>query len=539
MKNLSLAVPSLGEFAPSVAPPFDIRTLDASAILLKLSVDLQPTDQLTIFGTLDVTATPSSPNLNLLGEVIGNNGQAVSGNFVSYWPYLFIERTAGTTPTSPTSLFFASSATAIGASAPLTTALPSNTFFSTLINLEPFGNPVRVGLDGNQTEIDTFSLYGTDDSTTTGFSGGTLLANLQGGGSLSSSALVSAYQYVYVLRTGGFTAGNLIAWSTDDPGGGGGGSTAPINLESLAVNNTAVNGNFGTPPLTAAQSVDIYSSFVLTQTTALVTAALPTPTITTAGKIVFVSVSSASTSSIMMYGLTIDIDYGASFQWDGSEWTPVGVGNAFTDGGNEFGHTTTLATLDNHNLIIAAGGPVPTTGNVIVNANGQVSVTSGNGDTVLTATGSTSGLALQTNGAGAAPLKWFNTANTFFSAFKAFGTLAASTTWVLPQTDGTAGASSALVTDGAGDLSFTQVQSGTSSIGATGVSAAIAANIKATSRILITVKDFVASTAVGLEAKSASRTIGTPGSFVVTAYDASGAAVVAASGTTFDWFIFG
>src|SRR5271166_189411 len=377
MKNLSLAVPSLGSFAPAAAPPFDIRTLDASNILLKLSMDLQTTDTITIFGTLDVTATSLSPNLNLLGTVSGNNGQAISGEFVSFWPYLYIQRTAGTTPTSPTSLFFACSATAFGTpSAPLTTALPPTTFFSTLINLAPFGNPVRVGLDGNQTEIDTFNLYGTDDPTTIGFAGGTLLANLQGGGGQGSNSLVSAFQYVYVLRTGGFTAGNLIAWSADDPGAGGGGVTPPINLGSLAVNNTAVNGNFGTPPLTAPMSVDIFSSFVLTQTSIDIFATLPTPTVLTAGKIVFVSNSAASVAPIFMYGLSIGIGYGASFQRDGTEWTPVGVGNAFTDGGNLFGHTATLATLDNHNLIIAAGGPVPTTGNVVINANGQVFITS-------------------------------------------------------------------------------------------------------------------------------------------------------------------
>ena len=252
MKNLSIAVPSFGNFAPAAAPPFDIRTLDASSILLKLSVDLLPTDQLTIYGTLDATATPSSPNLNLLGTVAGNNGQAISGEFVYYWPYLYIERTAGTTPTSPTSLFFASSATAIGTpNAPLTTALPPLTFFSSLINLAPFGNPVRVGLSANQTEIDTFNLYGTDDPTTVGFPGGTLLASLQGGGAQGSNVLVSAYQYVYVLRTGGFTFGDLLAWGADDSGGGGGGTTPPINLGSLTVGNTMVSGNIGTPPLTA------------------------------------------------------------------------------------------------------------------------------------------------------------------------------------------------------------------------------------------------------------------------------------------------
>jgi hypothetical protein len=220
MKNVSLAVPSLDNFAPVTAPPFDIRTIDTTAALCKLSMDLLATDEITVYGTLDVTATPTSPNLVLLGTVNGTFGQlANESGFLSYWPFVFIERTAGTTPTSPTSLFFACSATAAGTpSAPVTTALPVTTFFSALADLTPFTNPVRVGLDANQTELDTFNVYGTDDPNTTGLAGGTLIGNLQGGGQNPTVAtvLVSAYQFVYVMRTGGYTSGSLLAWGAPD-----------------------------------------------------------------------------------------------------------------------------------------------------------------------------------------------------------------------------------------------------------------------------------------------------------------------------------
>jgi hypothetical protein len=399
MKNVSIPVPSLNNYAPSASPPFDIRTIDPTALLTKLSMDLLPTDQLTIYGTLDVTAGPFSPNSTLLGTVRGNNGQPVNGGFLSYWPYLFIQRTAGQTPTGASSLFFVSSSSAIGTpTAPVSTALPrlntspgstvletaltlpqaivavastngftpTGSFFipaldavvtytgitptsftgcstsstatmvlgqavnqivtSSLLNLAPFGNPVRVGLSGNQTTLDTFSLYGTDDPSVVSTSGGTLLANLQGAGGLSSFTLVSAYQYVYVIRTGGFTVGNLLAWGANDAGSGGAGSTAPINLASLAVGNTAVSGNFGTPPLTAPQSVDIYSSFVLTQTTGGdIIMTLPTPTNPAAGKIVFLSSASASTNNFLLYGNVISPGTGIVLQWDGSEWTTLGL----------------------------------------------------------------------------------------------------------------------------------------------------------------------------------------------------------------------
>jgi hypothetical protein len=503
MINVSIQVPSLGNFAPASAPPFDIRTIDPSVMLTKLSKDLTASDQLSIFGTLDVTATPTSPNNVLIGVVQGNNGTPSNGSFLSYWPFVLIQRTAGSTPTSPTSLFYISGSTAYGSlTAPPSTALPrlntnpptatvstgvtsaillaqttvltaatsiaavsdglslpqsdifvnnstgfpsagnflipqinalvsytgltstieftgcsttsraamvlnqavvyvqilpqpalqvstvqppgvsfassgslyipqvnafvsytsvdtlNNTFLgctttssamltnqvviqnlalpqatitvgsttgftptghiyipaidafiaytgltattftgctttstatlgqgqvvqqvvllpqstidvdstlnftpigslydqnsgaviaytgvtptsftgctttstapllpgdtlaqvvtSALLNLSPFTNPVRVGLDANQTTIDTFQLYGTDDPGVASTAGGTLLASLQGGGGTNSTWLVSAYQYVYVVRTGGFTAGNLLAWGSND-----------------------------------------------------------------------------------------------------------------------------------------------------------------------------------------------------------------------------------------------------------------------------------------------------------------------------------
>jgi len=598
MKNVSIPVPSLGNFAPAAAPPFDIRTIDPTSMLTKLSMDLLPSDQLTVSGTLDVTAGPFSPNNTILGTVRGNNGQPASGDFLSFWPYLFIQRTAGQTPTGPSSLFYVSSSTAIGSpTAPVSLALPrlnsnpgstviapasttavvlpdttivaqttavtvagtlplpiidvidttgfsptgliefstsalvsytgltptsftgcsgglgniavgdsvtqaqfvqfappvditnvdttgfpptgvlldlttpgnppitytgitptsftgcttpgfatltNDTLYpetllpqpiinvvstagfvpvgsfsipsigatvnytgitptsftgcttlsvsplapgqavvaslvlplsiinvgstsgftptgsifipaidatitytgltptsftgctttstatlvpgqvvnqvvtSALLNLAPFGNPVRVGLSANQTVLDTFNLYGTDDPSVVSTAGGTLLFNLQGGGGQNSNTLVSAYQYVYVIRTGGFTVGSLFAWGADDPGVSG-----ALNVGSLTVGDTAVNGNIGTPPLTAPQSVDIFSSFVLTQGTPGITATLPMPTSPTPGRIAFVSNSSTATAAITMYGVTITPGSGATFQWDGIEWISV------------------------------------------------------------------------------------------------------------------------------------------------------------------------------------------------------------------------
>jgi hypothetical protein len=89
---------------------------------------------------------------------------------------------------------------------------------------------------------------------------------------------------------------------------------------ALAVGNTASNGNIG--GLTAAQSVDAYSSFVLTQNTAAVVATLPTPTNASAGRQAVVSLSGASSNQITMYGNVLSAGSTILFQWDGTIWSP-------------------------------------------------------------------------------------------------------------------------------------------------------------------------------------------------------------------------
>ena len=657
MKTISAALPA----APAFATILDIRGLQPSSVLCKLSENLAPGDQVNVYGTLDETATGSSANNALIGSVYGNQGDTGSALPVAGWPFLLAQRILGAMPGT----FFVSGSAASGSPvAPTSTALPgltqvavlsngaklpqgtinvvstagfasSGSFylpglglgagivvtytgitatsftgcvntsgagatllsgqavqgFSAGINLQNFGSglSIRVGLDQNSTSADVFLVYGTDDPSFVGTAGGELLGQIQGGGQNNGQSIFATnFQLVYVLRIGpvtGGTTGNLLAWGADDTGSG---SQGPLDLGSLAVGNTAVSGNIGTPPLTAAQSVDVYSSFVLTQTTGGgINATLPSPTSSAAGKIVFVSLASASASPINMYGAVIFPGTGLSLQWDGAEWTPVGVGDAATVHGNLPGGPMQLGSLDGSGVTLLATGGTVGTGNINVTADtnvnvaataGAVSITgqtgagivattssafvealagqaaiigqdvgiqgsspaSGGGNIVLQPGVLSSVVIAPANGASNTPtFFWSDLAETFFVGFRAPNTLTASTTWILPASDGPAGAPSVLQSDGAGNLSFNQMQSGTSSIGATGASAAIPANITSNSRIVVSVKDFVASTAVGLETKVAGRTIGAPGSFVVTAYDASGALVPAATGTTFDWFVIG
>lgn len=303
MKTITTTLPTAPGFAPAGAgTAIDIRGLSPSSVLVKLSKNLGPTDQATVYGTLDSTAIGTSPNLTLLGSVTGNQGDPSAALFVLGWPYLLIQRTSGA---AAGSVFASGSVAPEAPIAPTSVALPGLGAFSAGLNLQSFGFGlgIRIALDKSATAHDSFTVYGTDDSTFIGTAGGQVLGTITGGGGSSGTTLfVNNFQYVYVQRTSGTLGANLLAWGADD---------------------------------------------------------------------------------------------------------------------------------------------------------------------------------------------------------------------------------------------FTPMQNGTSVIGAGGVSAAIPANITANSRIFVTVKDFVASTAVGLEATAAGRSTGSPGSFTVTAYDATDTPVAGASGTTFDWLVVG
>jgi hypothetical protein len=114
---------------------------------------------------------------------------------------------------------------------------------------------------------------------------------------------------------------------------------------------------------------------------------------------------------------------------------------------------------------------------------------------------------------------------------------------VLPAADGTAG--QALVTNGSQALSFATVptvpgnlvQAGTATLTAGTVT--ITAAITATSRILVTMKNAPAALTTLLVVPSVSRTIGSPGSFVVNGLVAALTVNSADNTSTFDWEVIG
>lgn len=252
MQEINTPCPPLNTYSAL----FDVRSLDPAGILLKLSKQYGPGDVLTIYGTLDSTATSASANLTLLGTLSGNNGNTGGGFFTDGWPFLIAHRDSGSTVGGNINASGNQNGTG-GTVAPPSVALPALNAFSTVLDLAPLaGNTFLIGLSANQKSSDTFNIYGTNDLTAGGLSGaagGQFLGTIKGGdGTAPGTVLqVSGFKYVFVQRTGGSTAGTVLAWGTSvtASGGGGGGGVASVTASFPLASSGGANPNITSPGL--------------------------------------------------------------------------------------------------------------------------------------------------------------------------------------------------------------------------------------------------------------------------------------------------
>lgn len=91
-----------------------------------------------------------------------------------------------------------------------------------------------------------------------------------------------------------------------------------LRLGTIAIADVVAGGAIGT----AANTVDASSSFHVTQTTAGQTLSLPVPTNPSVGQIV--AVANLGTASFVMHGMTVEAGTGTLFQYDGTNWVPLG-----------------------------------------------------------------------------------------------------------------------------------------------------------------------------------------------------------------------
>src|SRR5581483_5926404 len=101
-------------------------------------------------------------------------------------------------------------------------------------------------------------------------------------------------------------------------------------LRSSSIANHPPGGSIGS----AATTVDVATTFNVTQTTTGQTLTLPSPTTATAGRLVYIN--DVGTTGFTMYGVAIASGNSAGFIWNGSAWTPTDSGSG----------VNTIGTLD-------------------------------------------------------------------------------------------------------------------------------------------------------------------------------------------------
>lgn len=137
-----------------------------------------------------------------------------------------------------------------------------------------------------------------------------------------------------------------------------GGTGSGSSNASVTLGNFATGGVVGT----AAATVDVANNLNIAQTTTLQTLTLPSPTTTTAGKLV--TVSNTGSASFTMYGSQIASGtYSSGFVWTGTAWQPLNAANnVASDYGENNGITanqtltTTIADIAGSSFTLPSAG---------------------------------------------------------------------------------------------------------------------------------------------------------------------------------------
>jgi len=146
-------------------------------------------------------------------------------------------------------------------------------------------------------------------------SGGTTVAKIASGGALTLAGTATFNNSVTIATGHTFT------------------NASSTLLTAITINDLPSGGNIGT----AAATVDVATTFNVNQTTAGQNVSLPSPTVTTAGRLAYVN--NVGTTSFTMGSASLNTGAGVVFIWNGSTWV------ALTSGSSVSG-VTTLGTID-------------------------------------------------------------------------------------------------------------------------------------------------------------------------------------------------
>ncbi|MBU0535301.1 tail fiber domain-containing protein [Patescibacteria group bacterium] len=185
------------------------------------------------------------------------------------------------------------------------------------------------------------------------------------------------------------------------------GTTGPVaNLHivgstlfgSLAVADKVTGGNIGT----AAATVDIYTSFNLSQATAGQTITLPDPTNTTAGRLVYLSNTGSATFTF--YNSTVKVGDTTAAIWDSDSWNLAGGGGlaqGTVDNATLRWNNSTTQWVENTSILTALNPTAVGSYGLSVGNSGAVAGT-GYGIYTTKTGGSTTNVALYASASGGA-----------------------------------------------------------------------------------------------------------------------------------------
>ena len=178
---------------------------------------------------------------------------------------------------------------------------------------------ITAGFGSIDVGADTISTTGTVNAGTLAVSGnGTV------GGSLTVTGAAIMNDTLTVAELATFNGGLVVTTGQQLTNQG---STL---FTAVSIANRPTGGTIGT----AAATVDVATTFNVNQTTTGQTLTLPTPTDTTAGRIVYIN--NIGTANFTMSGVLITAGRAQGYIWTGTAWTGAGIDSA-GDGANQVG----------------------------------------------------------------------------------------------------------------------------------------------------------------------------------------------------------
>ncbi|MFO0781923.1 MAG: hypothetical protein U0524_03485, partial [Candidatus Saccharimonadales bacterium] len=288
------------------------KTFNGTVTIAGAGTGLTVTNDASIGGNLGVTGTLSvTSTTTLTGQLTANGGITNTGSYNQTGTGTFstgtgtVSLNGDTSVTGSNTFTVGTGATTLGG----TLDVASATTISGNLTLNNNSNFLQSGTGTFTTGTGVVTLNGSTTITGTNtFTVGTGATTL--GGTLDVTGQSTFTDLV--VANGGLSVATGYTFE----------NASSTLFTSMAIANHPTGGTIGTAPAT----VDVATTFDITQTTAGQDLTLPDPTDSTSGRIVYVN-SMVGNAVFTMYGATIGAGASASFIWNGTAWVPTSSGS--------------------------------------------------------------------------------------------------------------------------------------------------------------------------------------------------------------------